>query len=505
MNHSQDISEQLSQLTLNSNCGKVTISQKKKQQLYFKGYYYRISSTKAGIVHWRCIEIGCNIRCTTYGDKVGEEYTVTIDESLTHFHASDPTRLAILEKRRLQKEKAHVSDEPARKIMAQYVDQLKSYEEIVNSPSDDADRQAINREKSKSLPNYPPEPDSLKEVNIPSDLRLCLNPDKDLFLIYDSGEHDNDRFFIFGNEKNLKLMSNSHIFADGTFDMAPKLFSQVYSLHIFYRNKSYPIVYATLPRKTEKIYIEFLKVLKARIDIDPISISCDYEMAFINAVKKVFITSRVYCCYFHLNQNIWRRIQKLDLEIVYNIINGKYRKLMKYLKCICYIPTDDVIDVFTQIKSKLNLEDPVEFKINELYEDFEEFYLGKREIQKTGRGRGVKYTVVQIAKARYDIELWSINQRIIENIPRTTNYVESWHNAFGNMLKKHPNFYSLIDSLRRETQKAENNLLKAQTGTVSTRKNEDLVLDEKIRELLSEYNKSEYEIFFDKLALLLKY
>ncbi|CAF1140654.1 unnamed protein product [Brachionus calyciflorus] len=160
---------ELSQLTLNF--GRVTLSHKKNT---VKGYYYRISTTNCRVVNWRCIEAGCNIRCKTYVDNVGEEFP--IDESLTHFHASDPTRLALLEKRRLLKEKAHVSDEPARKIMSQYVDQLKSWEEIVNSPSDNADRQAINREKSKSLPKYPPVPECLKEINIPSELRLCFIP-----------------------------------------------------------------------------------------------------------------------------------------------------------------------------------------------------------------------------------------------------------------------------------------------------------------------------------------
>ncbi|CAF1047866.1 unnamed protein product, partial [Brachionus calyciflorus] len=303
-------------------------------------------------------------------------YIQLINETQSHFHPSDPTKFAFLEKRRFLKEKASVSDKPARKIMSQYIHQLTSQEEIAISPSDDADRQAINRVKNKSQTKYS-EPDSLQNINIPEELKYTISSN-DLFLIHDSGEDDLDR-----------------------------------------------------------------------IDHDPLSVRCDFEVAFINAVELVFSNTRVYCCYFHLNLSIWRKIQNLDLEAANNVIDGEHRKLIK-------------------------------------------------------RGRGVKYTIVP-AKPRYEIKLWSIHERIMEGIPRTTNYVESWHNAFGNMLKKHPNFYSLIDSLRSENKKSEYNLLKAQTGPMPTKKSVGLAIDERVREVLSEYKKNDYESFFDKLSLILNF
>ena len=103
------------------------------------------------------------------------------------------------------------------------------------------------------------------------------------------------------------------------------------------------------------------------------------------------------------------------------------------------------------------------------------------------------------------IELWSIHGRILDDIPRTTNFCESWHNSFGNMLKKHPNFYSLIDSLRRENKKIENKLLKARTGLVVSKHAKSSNLDERLKELLKGYNKQNFESFFEKIILLLKY
>ncbi|CAF0925217.1 unnamed protein product [Brachionus calyciflorus] len=353
----------------------------------------------------------------------------------TRSGASFFLNISNLEKRRFIKEKASVSDEPGRKIISQYVAELKTHEEIVNSPSEDADRQAINRAKKKTQPSYPPEPESLALINIPDELKFTLN-DNHLFLIYDSGEKEIDRFFIFGNVEHLNLLENGQVFADATFDIAPKHFSQVYALHVHLNNQSFAIIYAILPRKTEKIYFEFLQVIKSKIAVDPSSISCDYELAFI-----------------------------IGFIIVH-----------------CYIPSDDVVEIFNLIKPKLDLTDPIEFQINEFNNYFEESYVEK-----------------------YLIELWSIHKRLIDDIPRTTNYCESWHNAFGNMLKKHPNVYCLIDSLRHENKKIENKLLKARTGLVVSRKRDDVILDERIKELLKDYSKENFEDFFDKIALLLKF
>ncbi|CAF1082914.1 unnamed protein product [Brachionus calyciflorus] len=112
---------------------------------------------------------------------------------------------------------------------------------------------------------------------------------------------------------------------------------------------------------------------------------------------------------------------------------------------------------------------------------FYQNYVGTIETIKTGRDRGVKYSTIH-RKPKYLIELWIFHKRLIDDIPRTTNYCESWHNAFRNMLKKHPNVYCLIDSLRHENKKIENKLLKARTGLIVSRKRDDVILDERIKE-----------------------
>ncbi|CAF0711159.1 unnamed protein product [Brachionus calyciflorus] len=113
------LSDDLNKLSMENKCGQVTMSQKQKPLLCLNNYFYRISTKNNGNVFWRCTVTGCNVRCTTFGDTIGQKYAVNINDSFIHCHAPDTTKFANLEKRRFIKEKASVSDEPARKIISQ--------------------------------------------------------------------------------------------------------------------------------------------------------------------------------------------------------------------------------------------------------------------------------------------------------------------------------------------------------------------------------------------------
>ncbi|RNA19621.1 hypothetical protein BpHYR1_008885 [Brachionus plicatilis] len=66
--------------------------------------------------------------------------------------------------------------------------------------------------------------------------------------------------------RNLKLLVKRHIFCDGTIEIAPKPFYQVYSLHPLIEGRCYPNVHSFLPKKTQKIYKNFFTVVKDGLD-----------------------------------------------------------------------------------------------------------------------------------------------------------------------------------------------------------------------------------------------
>ena len=249
--------------------------------------------------------------CQTSSYEIGSSVEVLILNN-DHIEGIDPVKKGELEFRRKIKIKASMSDEPPRKIISEFSSERGSAEEIANSGTYEANRQVINRSKKKSKPEYPKAPECLAEIDLPEWLTLT-NQNKDLFIIFDSGKDDNERFLMFGTKNGVKLLEKNDCFADGTFDTTPRLFSQVYTIHALIEGTCVPCVFALLPRKTEEIYIRMLSVLKEQMLADPRSITSDFERSFINAVSKVFVSTKQHGCYFHFKQCCYRKIQNLGL------------------------------------------------------------------------------------------------------------------------------------------------------------------------------------------------
>ncbi|CAF1096296.1 unnamed protein product [Brachionus calyciflorus] len=115
---------------------------------------------------------------------------------------------------------------------------------------------------------------------------------------------------MFTTVSNLKNLENAHIFVDGTFDIAPKLFKQVYNAHALVNGRCLTMVYGLMTRKNEEMY-------------------------------KLF----------HYKQSMWRKIVDLGLKIDYNE-DEKIRQFLKIPQALAFIPPEDVVTGFELIKSK---------------------------------------------------------------------------------------------------------------------------------------------------------
>ncbi|CAF1082798.1 unnamed protein product [Brachionus calyciflorus] len=226
MNSVYQLSENIRNLKLNK--AFISLSQKGKPQIYYEGYYYRQNGkpTRDGKFNWRCVVSGCTGSCSSYSNIVGSEVIlVSINDSHKNFHASSPNKLTKMERRRKLATKASVSDAKPRKLLNELESVEQGDEVIANSASYVADRLFINRIKRASRPAYSPQPKKLSEINFPEFLKVTKNGENILF--FDSGPESEDRLIMFTTVSNLKNLENAHIFVDGTFDIAPKLFKQV--------------------------------------------------------------------------------------------------------------------------------------------------------------------------------------------------------------------------------------------------------------------------------------
>jgi len=391
-------------------------------------------------------------------------------------------------------------DEAPRKIISKCIDDTVEPETVVSMPSYSADRQAIHRAKAKARPVYPPKPSKLCDIELPEFLKHAISRrraedgtemDGETFLLHDSGVNDEDRFFMFGTEANVSNLEMSEIYADGTFSIAPNLFLQVYTIHCVVHGRCLPMVYCLLPRKTAIIYEKMLR---------------DFELALIKAVRNVWPNVTIYLCFFHFKQSMWRKIQELGLAGSYKS-DESVRKLLKLPQILAFVPVADVQDLFHDIKRQL-LESTSTYKaqIIEFYEYFERYYVGGIITAKKTRGRKPRVPKPdEYVQPMFSIDQWSVHSRIIDQISRTNNFTEAWHNSFSTMLSNHPLVYSLVDSFRKEQKLAEDNLIRLNAGIQYKRKPAYVLLDEQLIFAVNNYSKVKFSDYYTNINNIVSY
>lgn len=144
---------------------------------------------------------------------------------------------------------------------------------------------------------------------------MAAGPNSQKFLFYDN--RTNSRIIIFTCSDCLEILSkNDDVFMDGSFSSCLKGFYQLYVLHVIYRMKPLPVIYALLPKK-HKVYVELLITLKDKCPFMK-SFSINFELSMINAIEKFFENSvSIHLFYYHLSQSVGREVQDLGLATKY--------------------------------------------------------------------------------------------------------------------------------------------------------------------------------------------
>ncbi|CAF1042243.1 unnamed protein product, partial [Brachionus calyciflorus] len=265
--------------------------------------------------------------------------------------------------------------------------------------------------------------------------------------LFDPSKKNNDRIIIFATEKNLQLLSQYHHWlCDGTFDAAPILFTQLFTIII--NGKNVPLAYALA--------------------------SCDFEKAIINSSEEVFPDAEIFGCFFHLKKNIWRHIQEDGLSVKYcesKIEENTVRLYSKMLACLAFVPVEDTVAYF------------------------EDFYIGPMS-----RGRNHKRK-----SPLFDIDMWSCHKRTVLGLPRTKNNLEGWHYALQSSIKTHSHLLSFINSIKLEQSNSENFYAHLCSGLANKRKECYVALEDKINQSITNYNKENVSNFLKYLSFLIEF
>lgn len=222
----------------------------------------------------------------------------------------------------------------------------------------------------------PPNPQTLADLVIPEDFtRYEREPGQwENFLLYDSGrDSGQNRILIFSTRRSIEILErSSHWAMDGTFSIAPPLFSQVYSIHADHLSRSQPLVVALLPNKRRTTYEAFLTEVMnlANNPLQPATVITDFEMAAIQAVGHMFPNASRTGCFFHLTKSIHRRIQSVGLQEQYEN-DANFAMQCRMISAIAFVPPAGVVAAFEALTDEL----PV--GLNPILDYFEDNYIGR--------------------------------------------------------------------------------------------------------------------------------
>lgn len=230
-------------------------------------------------------------------------------------------------------------------------------------------KKTIRRQRLTEMPSNPTTIQDLREIPHKFTVTLQHQP----FLIYDSLQDDDcndsqEKIIIYTTRENLRLLFQSRIwYVDGTFKSAPAIFFQLFVVMGSILQKTHrgdqlfalPFVYASLESKNTAAYKKVFNVIiseATKFGIQrsiPEIIMSDFELAIINAVQNTSISTgdNIKACFFHLSQNIFRRIQAEGLQARYNSIDDRSIKLAAHQMCaLAFVPVDDVVATFDLIE-----------------------------------------------------------------------------------------------------------------------------------------------------------
>ena len=192
-------------------------------------------------------------------------------------------------------------------------------------------------------------------------------------------DSENGKIVIFSTNENLSNLASCKIwYADYTFNVAPPLFSQLYSIHGAYLGRMIPLVYCLLPKKAKETYVEAFTAIKSKLQELDLSTEVttfrfDFETASHKAAKEVFTGIEIECCFFHFSQANWRHVVSLGFRQRY-VEDLDFALKVRMVTALAFLPADKIYKGFQEVSSIMSEE------FQEFLTYFEKTYVGMPKI-----------------------------------------------------------------------------------------------------------------------------
>lgn len=399
-------------------------SNKGFRKLHHEGYIYvKQKSNLSNVVTYECSQRRRSSLCKAKLKLKNDEIIGTVN---SHSHAPDASAIEISKTLKRMKNLSKTTLETPHQIISKCTAGI-SETVAANLPTIHHLKRNLRQCRQRTQ-NTIPLPLSTEELVIPKEYTTTkANED---FLLFDSG-CIGPRTLVFGTKKNLSYLKDSqHWFMDGTFSVTPSLFAQLYTIHAYVNGRTIPCLYCLLPNKKQATYTLLLAEINKMIyGLNPTSIMIDFEKAMINSINSIFPHAAVKGCFFHLSQNLYRKIQELGLSEKYRQ-EETFSLQMRMISALAFCPPDEVADRFDLLVE--NLSDDA----TPVLDYFEDTYIGRLRV--SGRKPPL-----------FEISLWNMFTRTDDELPKTNNAIEGWHRSLKSLFQCcHPNIWMFLNIIQ---------------------------------------------------------
>lgn len=382
--------------------------------LIYLGFEYLHFRVTNGVSTWRC-RLVRSLRCHA---SMKTKNNVIICHPTAHCHDSCPQNIeANIAKRRMVQAMSAVGAN-SRAVIGSILSEVND-ETLAYLPKKSSLSRTLLKHKSQNHSLNP------TTVNFIIPKQYCD------FVLYDTGINDPERIIALGDKEIMLELKKDIVFGDGTFDKVPQMFFQLYTWHARIGNSYPPCVYFLLQNKSVATYERMFFIIKQLIpDFAPEKILLDFEKAAINAAQNAFSQSEVKGCYFHLTQNLIRKLNSVGLKSAFeNDLDVKLK--LKSLPALAFVPADDVKTIFLQLADTFPAEDAYDEVITYFYSTYIEGAAGRNP--------------------KFPITLWNHYSAALERSPKATNCFQGFHYALNAILScSHPSIWFLLDGLQRD-------------------------------------------------------
>ncbi|XP_053202906.1 uncharacterized protein LOC128387687 [Panonychus citri] len=428
-------------------------------------YVYRKKSSYGTTSYWTCETKLCKVRGKLHDGK----FTINSD----HIHEPDKAKVIQRHQHNIIKEK--VIENPTETGLNIYTSSTQSLRDKLNTSDDQiasaikpfiSVQPTISRSKLSMVPKLPA---SREEINLPNDMKVLPNGQN--FLIADEGE--GDRILVFGSFKSFQRLAEAdNIYMDGTFKSCPKLFYQIYTIHVMINKLMVPVIYCLLPDKRNRTYERLFEIIENYanyhgIIFKPKTFSIDFEIAVISTIKKKYPEAQITGCMFHFAQCIRRKVGNLGLtNRCQQRDDNRYTKTIKRLQSLPLIKYQDLAEVFEIVVAEAPEDNEMDALLEYFYDNFFK------------------------DAARFPNDIWNHSSN---NGPRTTNHIEGWHNLLNNSIKvAHPNLWIFIKKIMSQNIYQETKLATHLSGQPVLKRNKKReAIEKRFDDLKNQYNSNE--------------